>query len=366
MSRSEAELERVRLALLEVVIEPALWPDALKAVADVCGAASAQLVARDGQNRPLVNWVSGVDPATMRLAEQLGQGDPKANPRLLLGRVASPMTIVEDLIDPDMRRKFPIYADFYDRHEANFNCQTVLDRNADLLLRTSLSKSSSQGPFTSGELKAFSALLPYLQAAARHQALAERRAIEGLLAESEATGRPAFVLNRYGKLVGASSEGEAEFRRRRFLVARQRRIRAVATAADELLQQAIGRAVAIWHDGLYAPPRTIALNGRTDGQAIQAQVIALTPKPYGLADEPAALVLLKPPSSGISADILSQRYRFTRAEAEIALNLAMGMSLADIAAARGVSVATVRVQLKSVFAKADVRRQSELVALLKN
>jgi DNA-binding CsgD family transcriptional regulator len=61
---------------------------------------------------------------------------------------------------------------------------------------------------------------------------------------------------------------------------------------------------------------------------------------------------------------LSSRFLLTPAEAQIALGIADGETLAAIAEARGVSVSTARTQLKSVFAKTGTHRQAELVALL--
>ena len=62
----------------------------------------------------------------------------------------------------------------------------------------------------------------------------------------------------------------------------------------------------------------------------------------------------------------SQRSRFclTPAEVKIALGIADGKTLATVAEERGVSVSTVRTQLKSVFVKTGTHRQAELVALL--
>jgi DNA-binding CsgD family transcriptional regulator len=54
----------------------------------------------------------------------------------------------------------------------------------------------------------------------------------------------------------------------------------------------------------------------------------------------------------------------TAAEGEIAKELATGKPLAQIADARGISIATGRTQLASIFAKTRTRRQAELVALL--
>jgi DNA-binding CsgD family transcriptional regulator len=61
---------------------------------------------------------------------------------------------------------------------------------------------------------------------------------------------------------------------------------------------------------------------------------------------------------------LCSNFGLTAAEAHIALGIARGETLAFIATIRGVSIATARTQLKSVFSKLGAHRQSQLVALL--
>ena len=57
-------------------------------------------------------------------------------------------------------------------------------------------------------------------------------------------------------------------------------------------------------------------------------------------------------------------FGLTAAEAKVAVQIGRGDMLADIAGEHGVSVATVRSQLASVFAKTQTRRQTELAMLL--
>jgi DNA-binding CsgD family transcriptional regulator len=64
------------------------------------------------------------------------------------------------------------------------------------------------------------------------------------------------------------------------------------------------------------------------------------------------------------ADILRQRYRLSAAETALAVALAEGQTLRDIAQARRTSVNTLRVQLQAIFAKTACHRQSELVRLV--
>jgi DNA-binding CsgD family transcriptional regulator len=63
-------------------------------------------------------------------------------------------------------------------------------------------------------------------------------------------------------------------------------------------------------------------------------------------------------------DILRTLFARTRAEFRVALLLADGRAPREIAESVGVSFETVRPQIKSVFAKANVKRQGELIRLL--
>jgi DNA-binding CsgD family transcriptional regulator/PAS domain-containing protein len=62
--------------------------------------------------------------------------------------------------------------------------------------------------------------------------------------------------------------------------------------------------------------------------------------------------------------LLADAYRLTPAETLVVELLVQGHRIETIAAARNVSVETVRTQIKSIFVKTGVKRQAELLALL--
>ena len=64
------------------------------------------------------------------------------------------------------------------------------------------------------------------------------------------------------------------------------------------------------------------------------------------------------------ARLLRAAYALTAAEADVALLLCEGLEPAVIAQRRGCAVATVRSQMKALFAKTHTERQVELVARL--
>ena len=66
----------------------------------------------------------------------------------------------------------------------------------------------------------------------------------------------------------------------------------------------------------------------------------------------------------IDPAVIGEVFQLTRAEAEVATGLAEGLSIEEIAAARGVTLETVRAQIRAVYNKTDVRSRADLVRML--
>lgn len=124
-------------------------------------------------------------------------------------------------------------------------------------------------------------------------------------------------------------------------------------------------------------PKALApVSLKLDGGAASARQVTICRLELGVVQvffsAPAALVIVTPAagtttglagaaSGGWLARLAAAG--LTERERVVALDLAAGLAPAEIAAARGVSVATVRSHLKQIYAKLGVRRQAELVAL---
>lgn len=82
--------------------------------------------------------------------------------------------------------------------------------------------------------------------------------------------------------------------------------------------------------------------------------------------ENSVLIYLCDPSSEVlvSPESLCQRYALTQAEASIAIGLATGLSIRQLAKSNGTSYETVKSQVKQVFQKTGVNRQADLVGLV--
>jgi len=141
-------------------------------------------------------------------------------------------------------------------------------------------------------------------------------------------------------------------------------IHAVDEADDSAFQSAIRNALNS-EDGSAA--RAMLLN-RGDGADRLHVIVRPRVHPSYLYDRPetSALVFARINEIVCRDDIklLQQLFSFTATEAQLAIGLAKGLCLKDIEAELNIRHNTARAHLRSMFVKADVARQSQLVSLL--
>ena len=140
------------------------------------------------------------------------------------------------------------------------------------------------------------------------------------------------------------------------------RVVARSTEARERLHAAITAA---------APNRTRdvgsrpAILPRASGRPVIAYVMSTAARFARIGLEAAVLILIDPDEVKEPASaFLKEAFNLSASEIALARYLFRGMSLKAIAEARNTSIATLRVQLSSVFAKTGTKRQAELVSLL--
>lgn len=117
--------------------------------------------------------------------------------------------------------------------------------------------------------------------------------------------------------------------------------------------------------------RTVARLGRAS-KGDHCLLFAIAARPdqtmQAFGDKASAIIVAHPLQGVARIDrlVASLAFDLTPAEADVAAALADGSSLNEIAAVRRVSVNTIRIQLRTVFGKMGVTRQSELVRLLRD
>lgn len=169
-----------------------------------------------------------------------------------------------------------------------------------------------------------------------------------------------FVLSARGHLLFANAAGESELRSRRWLDASRGELRAAGSVtAHEDATKRVSR--------LVLSRRAFALELRSGAERA---VLAGAPVPHGTSAEDAmdkaraVLWLVVAPACADGVTLLAGMYGLTGAERRLLERLAAGDDVAAAADALLVSANTVRVQLKSVFAKTGCRRQADLRVLI--
>jgi len=221
---------------------------------------------------------------------------------------------------------------------------------------------STASAVTSAQVKQLRAIAPDLQQAVeRWQWLSLlRRANQVTLETLDLTGQGGLFVNRRGKVLDCNQTAQSMLADGR-LHLRGGQLAGADSASSQRLSTMIGRCLNHPDFG----------GGRMqmdhEGHPLTVQC---APYPTDMAwpwpQRPAAIVVVTDPGQRLRKRIgeLSQRYGLTRAEAELAMAIVETGSRKTAAQFRGVSDATARAQLTSIFDKTGVRRQTELVRLL--
>lgn len=357
----QAAIERARGLLTEAALNPSLWSEALDAAARACGARAGQLIHLDGDGAIGAHWLTGMPDGFIAESEAFGLANPAINPRLRIGARAALMTPVadQDHVDIEARARSPIYVEIFEPNDVPFNCQAVLLRDSDALVRLSISRTRRQGPLDANAFKAFSALLPHAQAAVRVQAALAAARVSATVDTLDATGAAAFLLDDRGRLAGLSRGGEMLARSGELFRVRGRTLRPARQTDRMAFAAAVARAL----DGAGSSFEARPTSG---GACTIFEIQPLAVERAGLGHGPAVLVIQRPQAAAPKDPLRLQRaFGLTLAEADVALRLADGQSLGLIADSRSVTLGTVRSQMQAIYQKMGVHRQAELVVAVR-
>jgi DNA-binding CsgD family transcriptional regulator len=252
------------------------------------------------------------------------------------------------------------YQDFLGAWGMGRSLSSLLVDDGHEQLMLGLVRWSERGGFEDEQILRLERVMPHLQRASRIwldvQRLHEQVALGDQAAGAAGLGW--LGLDATGALVGANPQAERLLSEDDSLVVRSGRLH--ATDADDAarLQTAITQAAR----GL--PATELTLRGRRSGRrACDLSVVAASPSWPGGA---VVLVTVRRREAARmpSAERLARAFRLTPAESKVALALLDGKTPAEYGEAAGLSMATVRTHLRSVFAKTCTRRQAEAVQAL--
>lgn len=178
-----------------------------------------------------------------------------------------------------------------------------------------------------------------------------------------ASGEPAALLDEQGVLLRATPDFEAALRRDDGLRVRDGRLYATHGASQQRLAALLDRATAA--QGATADAARIARADDSPGYVLCAWPLVAERRAL-VPDRAAALVTLLDPLAAPTPRSALWRAAFglTAREADLAAELFSGRTLEEASGALGITINTIRVHLRQIFAKTHTSRQAELVHLL--
>ena len=350
----------------EAPLDGARWLPALHALASATGSSHGQLIGIGARNATRFNLVTDAPAGAFEAYEAIGGADPRVNARVAAAMRARTLETVHEAHYDAVRPALvsTIYDDFNRKYDQPFGCQVTLINGSGLLIGLSILRSLRDGRTSEGQRALFASIAPHVRAAAKMQMAIEHQGASLLAGTLEAMSAAAFLLDRDGRVTALTPAAETLAAAGLCLRVTAGFLRGASDPDDRKLLQAIALAAQPVAPG--APPAQSSLIMRASRGAgaplgVDIMPLARADQTFGMGAQVLVAARTRPP---IATAVMVAAFGLTRAEAEIARDLSCGHSREAIAESRRVSVGTVRIQIKTIFQKLDVRREAELVARL--
>lgn len=347
-------MEKVIGALFETLAEPD-WASAF--LAGVCAKTRSHAAA-----------VLQVDVATRRqtLPAYVGQGsdmaaafelthasgNPWRPPDESRGPPTGSVVVPDDVLPLARLKKTAFWRDFLRPMDVDHGGGVIGLRDSNHVISMTLLRSSRCGPYDTQERAWLSSLAPHWANACtlRERLMPPDREAWDAARAFDVLGTAAFLLDDGGRCTRWNAAAEALVR------------------DGDLIRLRGGRLLTTYPGNTpsFLPVSGPAVLRRRDGSVGGHAAVHLLPG-HGTFGAAQVVVFVDPLHVSRPSDVcraLAVLYGLTPREAELAKHLADGLSLADTAAAMGITAGAARTRAKVVFEKTGVRHQGAVVALV--
>ncbi len=333
------------------------WHNAIQAMANATGSESAQLVGFTDNNLMAFNWVINAPEKALQQIIDIDGGNPLINPRLAASIPAKTLQVVGDY-EYEFYKSRTInndYADFVSTWDIPFGCQANLIRDKDKWVEVALLRTQKDGITTEEVRNRFAQIVPRVGSAVQLSLSLENQGALLVAGSFEAMSICAIICDYQGNICAITPRAEAYIQRNELLTIALNRLIAKQDYHNLLLQELI-------NNGLYNKiGNSIILNSDYNVPII-INVRPLPKSQWGFNFLPSVIITISRAQATPDLLLIRQAFDLTIAEAKVAELIAIGHSIEEVSIKRNVSLITVRSQLKAIFAKMKISRQSELVS----
>lgn len=347
--------------IYEAGAHPERWPNALRSLADVTGSIDATMGGQTAAQVPLLVTARTDPERVLAYAETYHSRNAM---QLAVHTLPVGQAVLDtSIIDIESFHAGAFYNEWcrpqhYLRGGA-LNLATSQGWRATLMV-------SGRHDYDHAAVRVLTTMTPHLVRAFQlNQLLHETQALGlGAFAALEYLDRGALLVGSGDKVRPANQLAEAILSHGDGLMLRDGQL----TCADPTETAALNRLIAQCARGIIARDDGAIQITRSAGRSpLSLQCVPFPASNWwpGFSQQRAMIFVTDPDARMVQAtERLRQRYGLTPAEARLAWEIVRGGGRKAAAASRGISVATARSQLTSIFDKTGVRRQSELVRLL--
>lgn len=344
------------------------WQQALCDLAAATGSKAAQLIGFRADAQPFFDSIADPEPDWVTPFRAAGGGLTCVNPRLEAGLATPLLQTLTDavVVDRRERSRHEFYNEVLPLTGTAHFCGTALIREASMTVGLAVFRRSQEGEISEPQHRLFKSIAPHVRTAFRTQLLLNSHGETMLAGALEALQLTAFLCDRNGRVQTMTPSAEALVLGAGPLQLQGGRLSARHAPTRQRLSDIIAQVA-----GCRLPPQQPTPNHlviRHAGDApLLLDIVQVPTLNCQLDFQPRALVLVRDGkrSRENAKQLLSAAYGTTESESAIALLLADGLHPDAIAERRNVSSGTVRMQLKSLYAKCDVHSQIGLLAKLR-
>ena len=344
--------------IYEAAVVPEIWPEVLDRVAAATGSVGAIILA---EGRHGLRW-RATGALLTHLPEAIAGGLMAVNPRPGRALALGHSGFVHDLdlfthaeMDAD-----PMYG-FLRARGLGWCTGVAIPTVGDDAVIFSWERAFAAGPFDPEAVRALDPLRAHLARAgliAARLGLAQARSVVATL---DSLGLPAAILSPRNQVVAAN----ALFAGLVPAVVQDRgdRLHLSDPRADRLLVRALAAPTPAGDPDAVA---SIPIAARDERAAMIAHLVPVRGAARDVFAAAETILVLADLRQGRAppAELMQGLFDLTPAEARVARGLADGHTVGTLAGRHGVSSATIRTQLKAIFAKTGTARQADLVAML--
>jgi DNA-binding CsgD family transcriptional regulator len=344
--------------IYESCFVPDIWPEVLEDMGRIAGSPGASLFV---SKNDVLHWVSSAEPRVRaeRIVKEGWLWRGTIIRRLFALRHPGFLVDVEYLTPQELDSE-PIYRDLWRPLGVGWAMATAIPLPTGEHATFVASRPTEQGPFDRDSANRLDQLRPHL---ARSVLISARLQLERARVAGQALaamGIPALVFDENGKALFANALIEAITG---FI---QWRALGLVSLTDKAGDQLLREAIALINSEAGLCVRSFPVRGADAEAMMVAHVIPIRLSARDIFLRCAAVLALTPVAAPQAppVELVQSLFDLTPAEARVARSLASGKTVEDIASDGGVSLATVRTQVRGILDKTGCSRQVEVVALL--